>query len=212
MDYKCKNQWHSVPKYFLWVKCPARRTPLACSNNRYLSIVCISYWRAESLIHLPKYTLIHLSKWCTYSLSKEIHPKCLNSRYRVFSLQASINSRTVTFDVKPIDIFPVNWKSNDGNRQQSKIQIFKNKSCLLLIFCFAVRKGMWLYLVWLGKHSGVCEAQGLWIAILPLFYSWAHMVKSWPLESQWQKKKKNLTGYQELYLTLNFKAVVMWLF
>ena len=47
MDYKCENQGHSIPKYFTWVKWPIWRTPLACSNSRHLSIVCITYWRAE---------------------------------------------------------------------------------------------------------------------------------------------------------------------
>lgn len=164
MDYKCENQGHSIPKYFTWVKWPIWRTPLACSNSRHLSIVCISYWRAET-----RHTWI--SDVPTPSQKKSIptvwYPPRLKSASSPFSSQAGINNRIVTFGVEPTVIFPMNWKSNDVSRQQSKTLIFKYEGCISLIFCFALRNRTCLCLgVWLGKHSGVCGAQGLWIAIL----------------------------------------------
>ena len=162
MDYKCENQGHSIPKHFAWVKWPIWRTPLACSNSRHLYVVCTSYWRVEIRRTYPSYVPTPSQK---KSLPTVWYPSRLKSASRPFCLQAGINSRIGTFAVKTPGIFPMNWKSNNVSRQQSKTLIFKHKSCFSFIFCFALRNGMFLCL-WLGKCLGVCESREFWVAIL----------------------------------------------
>lgn len=164
-----------IPYQNASLKWPVWRTPLACSNTRGLTIVYISSWRAEIMQTYP-------SDVCTFKKNPSqlsvTHP-LLSQVSDPFLFRLVSKPELLPLVSNLLGTFPINWKRNAVSAQQSKIVIFKHKSCLTLIFCFAPRNWICLCLsVWLGKHSGVCEAQGVWIAILANFHGLAHMVKS----------------------------------
>lgn len=163
MDYKCENQGHSIPKHFTWVKWPIWRTPLAYSNSRHLSIVCVSYWRAEirhacpSDVHPPSQKKSIPTVW---------YPPKLKSTSRPFLCR--LVSTTELWPLVSNLLTSFLWRERVMMLAGSSPRHWSSSTKA------AYRSFSVLHLEMERVYVGVCvwgsiqvsEAQGLWIAIL----------------------------------------------